>query len=102
MDQLITNQIKATKYIISFLKFKMFVKISFLVALFVLLAEGRNVIESIVEDHDHSIGTKWAVLVAGSNNWYNYRHQVIYIYNSFLTNLIFYYSLLISMRHHTC
>ncbi|XP_055819306.1 vacuolar-processing enzyme-like [Solanum dulcamara] len=53
----------------------MFVKISFLVALFVLLAEGRNVIESIVEDHDHSIGTKWAVLVAGSNNWYNYRHQ---------------------------
>ncbi|KAK6782409.1 hypothetical protein RDI58_020205 [Solanum bulbocastanum] len=56
----------------------MFVKInvaSFLVALFVVLVEGSNVIESIVEDHEHSIGTKWAVLVAGSSDWYNYRHQ---------------------------
>ncbi|XP_006355317.1 vacuolar-processing enzyme-like [Solanum tuberosum] len=56
----------------------MFVKInvaSFLVALFVVLVEGSNVIESIVEDHEHSIGTKWAVLVAGSSGWYNYRHQ---------------------------
>ncbi|XP_049376184.1 vacuolar-processing enzyme-like [Solanum stenotomum] len=56
----------------------MFVKInvaSFLVALFVVLIEGSNVIESIVEDHEHSIGTQWAVLVAGSNDWYNYRHQ---------------------------
>ncbi|KAH0642381.1 hypothetical protein KY290_033976 [Solanum tuberosum] len=56
----------------------MFVKInvaSFLVALFVVLVEGSNVIESIVEDHEHSIGTQWAVLVAGSSDWYNYRHQ---------------------------
>ncbi|WMV42417.1 hypothetical protein MTR67_035802 [Solanum verrucosum] len=56
----------------------MFVKInvaSFLVALFVVLVEGSNVIESIVEDHEHSIGTQWAVLVAGSSGWYNYRHQ---------------------------
>ncbi|KAK4730059.1 hypothetical protein R3W88_023047 [Solanum pinnatisectum] len=56
----------------------MFVKInvaSFLFALFVGLVEGSNVIESIVEDHEHSIGTKWAVLVAGSSDWYNYRHQ---------------------------
>ncbi|KAK4340744.1 hypothetical protein RND71_039245 [Anisodus tanguticus] len=36
--------------------------------------ECRNMLESIVED-DNSIGTKWAVLVAGSNEWYNYRHQ---------------------------
>ncbi|XP_049373507.1 vacuolar-processing enzyme-like [Solanum verrucosum] len=56
----------------------MFVKInvaSFVVALFVVLVEGSNVIESIVEDHEHSIGTQWAVLVAGSSDWYNYRHQ---------------------------
>lgn len=59
----------------------MFVKInvaSFLIALFVVLTEGRNVIERFVEDYEDSIGTKWAVLVAGSKEWYNYRHQVIY------------------------
>ncbi|KAG5591382.1 hypothetical protein H5410_041896 [Solanum commersonii] len=56
----------------------MFVKInvaSFVVALFVVLVEGSNVIESIVEDHEQKIGTQWAVLVAGSSDWYNYRHQ---------------------------
>ncbi|KAJ8531402.1 hypothetical protein K7X08_026836 [Anisodus acutangulus] len=49
---------------------------SFIFALFVLACTGecRNMLESIVED-DNSIGTKWAVLVAGSNGWYNYRHQ---------------------------
>ncbi|MCD7470471.1 hypothetical protein HAX54_010374 [Datura stramonium] len=49
---------------------------SFLVALFVLActAEGLSMLENIVED-GNSIGTKWAVLVAGSNEWYNYRHQ---------------------------
>ncbi|XP_060175104.1 vacuolar-processing enzyme-like [Lycium barbarum] len=49
---------------------------SFLVAFFVLACtvEGRNMLESIVED-DNSIGTKWAVLVAGSKDYYNYRHQ---------------------------
>ena len=25
-------------------------------------------------------GTRWAVLVAGSTGWWNYRHQVLYIY----------------------
>ncbi|NP_001307953.1 vacuolar processing enzyme VPE1 precursor [Solanum lycopersicum] len=56
----------------------MFVKInvaSFLIALFVVLTEGRNVIERFDEDYEDSIGTKWAVLVAGSKEWYNYRHQ---------------------------
>lgn len=28
-------------------------------------------------DDDDSVGTKWAVLIAGSNAYYNYRHQVI-------------------------
>ncbi|GKF87476.1 hypothetical protein Tco_0258353, partial [Tanacetum coccineum] len=27
------------------------------------------------ETDDDSIGTKWAVLVAGSNGYWNYRHQ---------------------------
>lgn len=61
----------------------MFAKInvaSFLIILFVVLVEGSNMMESIFEDHENSIGTKWAVLVAGSNEWYNYRHQVIYTY----------------------
>ncbi|TMW84818.1 hypothetical protein EJD97_024310 [Solanum chilense] len=56
----------------------MFAKInvaSFLITLVVVLVEGSNMIESIFEDHENSIGTKWAVLVAGSNEWYNYRHQ---------------------------
>ncbi|XP_009764212.1 vacuolar-processing enzyme-like [Nicotiana sylvestris] len=50
--------------------------VSFLVVLFVIVctAEGRNLLESIVED-DNATGTKWAVLVAGSNEWDNYRHQ---------------------------
>jgi legumain len=25
---------------------------------------------------DDSVGTRWAVLIAGSNGYYNYRHQV--------------------------
>lgn len=27
-------------------------------------------------DPDDAVGTRWAVLVAGSNGYYNYRHQV--------------------------
>jgi legumain len=27
-------------------------------------------------EEDDSVGTRWAVLIAGSNGYYNYRHQV--------------------------
>ncbi|KAK6782411.1 hypothetical protein RDI58_020207 [Solanum bulbocastanum] len=46
--------------------------------------KGRDILNDLVFavdevslgfDHEHSIGTKWAVLVAGSSGWYNYRHQ---------------------------
>lgn len=28
------------------------------------------------ESDDSAVGTRWAVLIAGSNGYYNYRHQV--------------------------
>ena len=28
------------------------------------------------QEEDDSVGTRWAVLIAGSNGYYNYRHQV--------------------------
>jgi legumain len=28
------------------------------------------------ETDDDAVGTRWAVLIAGSNGYYNYRHQV--------------------------
>uniref|UniRef100_A0A453EXC4 Uncharacterized protein n=1 Tax=Aegilops tauschii subsp. strangulata TaxID=200361 RepID=A0A453EXC4_AEGTS len=28
------------------------------------------------QEDDDSVGTRWAVLIAGSNGYYNYRHQV--------------------------
>lgn len=30
---------------------------------------------------DAAVGTRWAVLIAGSNGYWNYRHQVIYLSN---------------------
>nr|XP_025888413.1 vacuolar-processing enzyme-like [Solanum lycopersicum] len=47
------------------------------VALVVVLSicvniEGRSVSKFLTEE---TVGTKWAVLVAGSNGWWNYRHQ---------------------------
>jgi len=32
--------------------------------------------EPVDADSDHEVGTRWAVLVAGSNGYGNYRHQV--------------------------
>lgn len=29
-------------------------------------------------DDDNNEGTKWAILIAGSNGYWNYRHQVIH------------------------
>ncbi|XP_055819310.1 vacuolar-processing enzyme-like [Solanum dulcamara] len=34
--------------------------------------EGRSISRFLTEE---TVGTKWAVLVAGSNGWFNYRHQ---------------------------
>lgn len=28
--------------------------------------------------HDNNEGTRWAILIAGSNGYWNYRHQVIF------------------------
>ncbi|WMV42401.1 hypothetical protein MTR67_035786 [Solanum verrucosum] len=55
----------------------MIFKYNVFVALVVVLSiwaniEGRSVSKFLTEE---TVGTKWAVLVAGSNGWFNYRHQ---------------------------
>ncbi|PHU01324.1 hypothetical protein BC332_31111 [Capsicum chinense] len=52
------------------------------VAVAVIVVDGRNVLKLPTEasrffDHadDDSVGTRWAVLLAGSNGYWNYRHQ---------------------------
>jgi len=35
---------------------------------------------------DDSSGTRWAILLAGSNGYWNYRHQVLNHYNFLLNN----------------
>lgn len=32
---------------------------------------------SAADEDDDSVGTRWAILIAGSNEFWNYRHQVI-------------------------
>jgi len=53
----------------------------FLHALLIFSAESRKtqlLNDNDVESSDKSAeGTRWAVLVAGSNEYYNYRHQVV-------------------------
>lgn len=58
-----------------------------LVGIAVLAAvEGRNVLKlpseasRFFDDADDSVGTRWAVLLAGSNGYWNYRHQVVISY----------------------
>lgn len=56
-----------------------------LMGLSVLAAvEGRNVLKLPSETSrffddaaDDSVGTRWAVLLAGSSGYWNYRHQVV-------------------------
>ncbi|XP_073055317.1 vacuolar-processing enzyme [Primulina eburnea] len=36
---------------------------------------GASLSEANASDADDSVGTKWAVLIAGSSEYYNYRHQ---------------------------
>jgi len=35
-----------------------------------------DALPSSLEGHDKRDGVHWALIVAGSNEWYNYRHQV--------------------------
>ena len=37
---------------------------------------AASVFENIVEASPVDEGVHWALIVAGSNGWYNYRHQV--------------------------
>ena len=46
---------------------------------------GADVADDIDDD---SSGTKWAVLIAGSNGYWNYRHQVILFFNFFFYLLV--------------
>ena len=67
--------------------------VCFAVALSALVKEAKSVkdassfavhLDSFLRDEAHSSekkGDKWAVLVAGSNNWWNYRHQVSEVRN---------------------
>lgn len=51
------------------------VGVFFLVLVSILVnIEGRSISQFLNQESE---GTKWAVLVAGSNGWDNYRHQVI-------------------------
>ena len=41
---------------------------------------------SDASDED-AVGTRWAVLIAGSNGYWNYRHQVVFVTSISCTNL---------------
>lgn len=52
----------------------------FLYALLFYSADSRK--HQLLHDtgsEDGAKGTRWAVLIAGSNYYYNYRHQVFYL-----------------------
>jgi len=36
-----------------------------------------DALQSSLEGDDHRLGVHWALIVAGSAGWYNYRHQVL-------------------------
>lgn len=42
-----------------------------------LPSEVTNFFRPNTAGDDDYVGTRWAVLIAGSNGYYNYRHQVI-------------------------
>jgi len=45
------------------------------------IPENKNQNTESHSEHFFDIGKKWVVLVAGSEGWYNYRHQVSTKYN---------------------
>ena len=42
--------------------------------IFGIVVQGYSSVEDLLEDTEHG-GQIWAVIIAGSNKWYNYRHQ---------------------------
>lgn len=73
--------------------------IFFLVGLSVIAAAaGRNVLKlpseasRFFDEADDSVGTRWAVLLAGSNGYWNYRHQVIIMTIWLLENATYLFS----------
>jgi len=44
--------------------------------------------QSSLEGHDDRDGVHWALIVAGSNGWYNYRHQVSLLVLLFISDYI--------------
>lgn len=48
-----------------------------------------------VSDDDDSVGTRWAVLIAGSNGYWNYRHQVFIVMRTVLAGHILVYIIII-------
>lgn len=40
-------------------------------------------------DDDDAAGTRWAILIAGSNGYWNYRHQVNPKLSSYVTMILF-------------
>ena len=49
-------------------------KIPLFAALFAIAVQGYHPVEDLLEKTEHG-GQIWAVIVAGSNGWLNYRHQ---------------------------
>ena len=47
-----------------------------LLVLFVFTVLGVVAVNAEEKSTDDSTGVHWALLVAGSNEWFNYRHQV--------------------------
>lgn len=59
---------------------------------------GRGRGADVADDNDDdSSGTKWAVLIAGSNGYWNYRHQVIYLFIFFTFQSIFVFSIFLNL-----
>jgi legumain len=63
-------------------------RLALLLSVFLCAARARPSLEPTIrlpseraaageaEGADDAVGTRWAVLIAGSNGYYNYRHQV--------------------------
>ena len=59
---------------------------------------GADVADDIDDD---SFGTKWAVLIANSNGYWNYRHQVIlFLFIYFYLPVNFFFSIFLNLLFH--
>lgn len=62
--------------------------LALLLVLVVTVAHARLEPTIRLPSDDDTVGTRWAVLVAGSNGYQNYRHQVRTLYDGFYSLLI--------------